>query len=148
MYCAKIMPMLKKISILILVTVMTLALFAGCSSGDSGKSQTFEADKFVEECRILVPSSQYTEADLKNFEIDFSRAVLNQFAKSDYYKNMTDSEREAALNELGDILTAYSYGNAAGGFVNEFNVNMNDHVISWHIKDFSDINVMWRIPGY
>ena len=139
--------MFKRIVSFILITVMSIAFLSGCSS-EPDKPEEFDAAHFVESCRILAPASQYTESDLKNFEIDFVRAVFTKFGKSDYYTSMTDRERENAFNELGNVLETYSYGNAADGFIDNCIVDMNTHEITCQLKGFEDYKIIWAMPGY
>ena len=139
--------MLKRVVSYILVTVFSLMLFAGCSPA-SDRTNVFNAEKFVDECRILVLSTQYDESNLKDFEIDFIKAVLIQFGKSDFYKNMTDGERETAFNEIGEVLLRYSYGQVKNGFTDKYSVDMNTHKVTCRLKDFQDSEVMWSMPGY
>ena len=142
--------MFKRIFSFVLVTVISLILFAGCTPADSGQSDTFNAEKFIEECRILVPATKYSasEQDLKDFEIDFPRAVLDKFGKSEYYKNMNEDERKAAFKEITGILSTYKYGNATNGFMREVSVNMLKHTVSWYVMDFGETEVVWAMPGY
>ena len=134
----------------ILITVISLFVFAGCTPANTNQTEPFDAQKFIDECRILVPATKYSadEDDLKNFEIDFPRAVLDKFGKSEYYKEMTDDERKAAFKELTEILSTYSYGNAANGFMRDVSVNMLKHTVSWYIMDFGETEVVWAMPGY
>lgn len=129
-----------------LITVLSLALFAGCSPASGDK--VFDAEEFVSDCKILAPASQYDDTKLKSFEIDYVRAVFERFVKSDYYKNMNEEEREAAFNELCNVLMTFSYGNAKTGFIEEYSVDMNKHKILCRLKDFPDSEVLWNIPGY
>lgn len=138
--------MFKRLVSFILTAVIALTLFTGCSS-ESGQ-KTFDAQKFVDDCRILTPESQYNKSTMKNFEIDFIRNVLTKFGKSDFYKEMSDEEREAAFNDMGKILMTYSYGYAVNGFVEEFSVDMRKHQFFCIIKDFPDAELMWSMPGY
>ena len=142
--------MFKRILSFVLVTVISLILFAGCTPADSDQSDSFDAKQFIEECKVLAPASRYSDSedDLKDFEIDFPRAVLDKFGKSEYYKNMTEDERKAAFNELTNILSTYSYGNAANGFMSKVSVDMLNHTVSWYIKDFNEDEVIWSMPGY
>lgn len=140
----------KRVITYILITVISLIVFAGCTPANTDQTGPFDAKKFVDECRILVPATRYSadEEDLKNFEIDFPRTVLDKFGASEYYKNMTDDERKAAFKELTDVLSSYSYGNATNGFMREVSVNMLKHTVSWYIMDFGETEVVWAMPGY
>lgn len=137
--------MFKRLISFLLAFVIPLILITGCSASD--QPQVFEAQKFVEDCRILAPASQYDESKLENFEIDFIRGVFTKFGKSDFYKNMTDEEREAAYNELADVLMTYEYGNA-NGFIDEYMVDMSEHKVWCRLKDFTDSEIIWSMPGY
>ena len=140
----------KRVITCILITLISLVFFAGCTPAKSDQPDSFDAEKFIEECKILVPASKYSssEEDLRNFEIDFPKTVLDKFGKSEYYKNMTEDERKAAFKELTNILSTYSYGNATNGFMREVSVNMLKHTVSWYIMDFGETKVVWAMPGY
>ncbi|MBR3341912.1 MAG: hypothetical protein IKG30_09850 [Clostridiales bacterium] len=137
--------MFKRAVSVFLVTVISLIFFVGCSSA-SNKSKKFDAGDFVYECRILVPSSQYDETKLKNFEIDFIRAVFQKFGESDYYKNMTNEEREAAINDIAKVLQTFSYGKAATGFIDGYTIDMKNHRINCQLKNFEGSETMVRLP--
>ena len=138
--------MFKRVIAFLLTFFVMLTLFAGCSAQD--QAQAFDAESFVDDCRILAPASQYDAGKLKNFEIDFIRSVLIKFGKSDYYKNMTEQERETALKEICEVLKTYSYGLAKNGFAEDYTVDMKRHNVICRLKDFSDSEVMWSMPGY
>lgn len=138
--------MIKRLLSFMLITVLSLAFFAGCSSAYGEK--TFDAEEFVSDCKLLAPASQYDETKLKSFEIDYVRAVFEKFGKSDFYKNMNDEEREAAFNALCNVLMTFSYGNAKTGFIEEYSIDMNKHKILCRLKDFPDSEVLWNMPGY
>ena len=142
--------MFKRILSFVLVTVISLILFAGCTPADTDQSDSFDAKQFIEECKVLAPASRYSDSedDLKDFEIDFPRAVLEKFGKSEYYKKMNEDEREAAFKEITGILSDYKYGNATKGFMNRVSVDMLKHTVSWYLKDFNDSEVVWAMPGY
>ena len=105
--------MFKKLITLLIVTVLSLALFAGCSA-DDGKDKPFDANSFVDECRILMPSTRYKNSDPVECATYFTKAVFEQFGKSDYYKNMSDSEKEKALTDICKVLQKYNYCNVDG----------------------------------
>ena len=137
--------MFKRVFSVFLVTVISLMLFVGCSS-TSNESKEFDAGDFVYECRILVPSSQYDETKLKNFEIDFIRTVFVKFGESDYYKNMTNEEREAAINDIAKVLQTFSYGPSVDGFIDDYKVEMSKHRITCQLKNFKDSETIVRLP--
>ena len=95
-----------------------------------------------------MPASLYKDSELKDFEINFTTTVFKEFGKSDYYKSMSDSEREDAINALGKVLETLSYGNATEGFVNNFRINKLNHTVLWNVKGYTDAEVMWNMPGY
>ena len=140
--------MFKRLISFILLSVMSLFLLAGCSSNDSDKPEEFDAEHFVEDCKILMPAAKYEDADPKDFMINFTTTVFIRFGKSDYYKNMTEEERIEALNELGKVLETFSYGVAEDGFVTHFRVNKLKHAAVWNVKGYSDADLMWYMPGY
>ena len=138
--------MFKRVLSMIIVAALSVILFAGCTSSEP---EVFDAAHFVDECRILVPSSQYDSSTQKDFRIIFAKAVLDKFGKSDYYKNMTDEERFEALDQIGKVLETYSYGLAEDGFVMNYLINYDEHSVSWTVKGFDDdTNVKWIMPGY
>ncbi len=139
--------MFKRLISFILITVMSLVLFTGCS-GNNGGTDSFDAANFIDECKLLVPAKRYSENDLMNFEIDFPKTVLDKFGASSYYKKMTDDERKTAFKEITNILATYSYGNAKNGFMKNISVNMVQHTVSWNIMDFDDTEIVWKMPGY
>ena len=123
--------MFKRIISTILTVILSLVLFAGCSSTDS-KPKVFEAVSFVDGCRILAPATTYKNYEPDEYAVVFTQNVFDEFIKSDHYKTMTDSERETALNQLADVLKTYSYGNVTDGFIDSFTVDMNSRTIKWH----------------
>ena len=137
--------MFKRILSTILVAALSVILFAGCTSS---KPEKFDAVMFIDECRILVPAAQYSSGPVKEFKLDFAKAVLDKFGKSEYYKNMTDEERFEALEQIGDVLSTYSYGRVEDGFVGDYKINKAEHSVTWTVKYHSDTNVMWLMPGY
>jgi len=137
--------MFKRLVSYILISILSLSLFAGCSSV---KQDVFDAEHFIDECRILVPAAKYTDSDPNDFAINFSTSVFKQFGKSNYYKNMTDNERVEAVYKLGKVLETYSYGTMTDGFVSNFTVNESEHIALWNIKGVDNKEVMWSMPGY
>ena len=125
---------------------MAFVLLAGCSSSDGG-NEAFNAEAFVNECRILVPASAYKNSSVSDFEMLFTKTVFEQFCESDYYKAMSDSERETAANEIGNVLLTYSYGNVSGGFIDSIEVDMNLHSIRWH-NIHAEYSMECPMPGY
>ncbi|WP_034447471.1 hypothetical protein [Butyrivibrio sp. AE2032] len=140
--------MFKRVISYILITVMSLVLFAGCSPAEKDENKAFSAPDFVDECRILMPASKYGNMSRDEFAMKFTVTVFEQFGKSDYYKNMTDKERIDALNGLGGVLKTYSYGGVDGGFIDKFSVDSSAHEVTWHIKGDSEIESLWTMPGY
>ena len=63
----------------------------------------FEANAFVDECKILVPAAQFQTVSVDEFTMDFTKTVFDEFASSDYYAQMSDAERIAAIKELDKI---------------------------------------------
>ena len=139
--------MLKRFVSYILIAVMSLALFSGCSSADNDQDKPFSAQEFVDDCRILLPAARYQKMTQNEFAAKYVITVLDQFAKSDYYTNMSNDERENAFNEIGNVLSSYSYGQVSGGFVSDFEVNMKKHEITWFDKSNTEIEMLWTIPG-
>ena len=137
--------MFKRVLSIIVVTVLSVILFTGCTSG---KPEKFDAVLFINECRILVPASQYENSTPKDFKFDFAKAVFDKFGKSDYYKNMTEEERFEALEQIGEVLDTYSYGPAKDGIIGNFQINKNEHSVSWTVKYNNETKVMWMMPGY
>ena len=137
--------MLKRVLSMIIVAALSVILFTGCTSSEP---EEFDAVHFVDECRILVPSSQYDNSTQKDFRINFVKSILEKFGKSDYYKNMTDEERFEALKQIGKVLETFSYGQAEDGFVMDYLINNDEHSVTWTVKGFDDTNVMWMMPGY
>lgn len=130
---------------MIIVAALSVILFTGCTSSEP---EEFDAAHFVDECRILVPAAQYENSSDMDFKMDFAKTVLNEFGKSDYYKNMTEEERFDALKQIGEVLGTYSYGNAEDGFVWDFLINKEDHSVSWTVKYNNGTYVLWMMPGY
>lgn len=130
--CDTIQSMFKRFISTMLVLIMALVLFAGCSSEDNSKPKEFNAATFVDDCRILAPAGAYKNYKAEEYSMVFTLNVFDEFVDSDYYKNMTDAEREKALYELADVLSAYSYGPVTNGFIDSFSVDMNSHVFQWH----------------
>lgn len=137
--------MLKRFISTVLVMIMSLVLFAGCSSSHDKK--TFDAQAFVNECKILTPASQYKNVDKSEFALIFTKNVFDEFGKSDYYKDMNDNEREAAFNELANVLMSFSYGNIEDGYIDSYSVRMDKHLVKWHIAG-ADFETEWLMPGY
>ncbi|MBR2597029.1 MAG: hypothetical protein IKE09_00580 [Clostridiales bacterium] len=137
--------MFKRILTTFLVFALSVVIFSGCNSA---KPEKFDASQFVNECRILVPIAQYANVGERDFKLDFVKTVLDEFSKSDYYKNMTDEERFEALNQIGEVLETYSYGSVTDGFVWDFRVIKEEHSVTWTVKYHSDTCVMWMMPGY
>ena len=90
--------MFKRVLSMIIVAALSVVLFTGCSSS---KPENFDADQFVKECRLLVPSSQYQSAVTRDFKLDFSKTVMDKFGKSDYYNNMNEEQRFEESSSLG-----------------------------------------------
>lgn len=137
--------MFKRILTTIIISVLSVILFAGCTSS---KPEDFDVVLFVNECRIAVPVSQYPDGSTKDFKLDFSKNVLETFGRSDFYKNMTEEQRFEALEQIGEVLESYSYGPAADGFVWDFTVNREEHSVAWTVKYYNDTKVVWMMPGY
>ena len=137
--------MFKRILTTIIISVLSVILFAGCTSS---KPEDFDAVLFVNECRIAVPESQYPDDNTRDFKLDFSKNVLETFGRSEFYKNMTEEQRFEALEQIGEVLESYSYGPAADGFVWDFTVNREEHSVAWTVKYHNDTKVMWLMPGY
>ena len=137
--------MFKRILSTILVAALSVILFMGCTSS---KPEKFDAVLFINECRIAVHPSQYSDANIKEFKFDFAKNVLDTFGKSDYYKNMTEEQRFEALEQIGEVLDTYSYGPGEAGFVWDFSINKEEHSVSWTVKYYNDTKVMWMMPGY
>ena len=137
--------MFKRILTIIIISVLSVILFAGCTSS---KPENFDAVLFIDECRMLVPAPQYASGPAKEFKLDFAKAVLDKFGKSDYYENMTEEERFEALEQIGEVLDTYSYGRVEDGFVSDFKINKDEHSVTWTVKYHNDTKVMWMMPGY
>ena len=137
--------MFKRILSTILVAALSVIFFTGCTSD---KPDQFDASQFVNECRILVPVAQYANVGERDFKLDFVKTILDEFSKTDYYKNMTEEERFEALNQIGEVLKTYSYGSVTDGFVWDFRVNKEEHSVTWTVKYHNDTSVIWLMPGY
>ena len=137
--------MSRKVFSTILIVFMALILLSGCNSSAKAQDDAFDPAFFVNECKVLVPAKQYQNVTLEEFEACFTKAVLDEFGKSDYYKNMTDAERVAALYEIADILKEYEYGNVKNGFIDSFEVDINRREVTWHNKD-AEHSTLWSIP--
>lgn len=137
--------MFKRILTTIIISVLSVILFAGCTSS---KPEDFDAVLFVNECRIAVPVSQYPDDNTRDFKLDFSKNVLETFGRSDFYKNMTEEQRFETLEQIGEVLESYSYGPVTDGFVWDFTVNREEHSVAWTVKYHNDTKVMWMMPGY
>lgn len=130
--CDTILTMFKRFILTILVLIIALVLFTGCSTTESSEPKVFTAVTFVDDCRILAPAITYKNYDAEEYSMMYTQNVFDEFAKSDYYKNMTDTEREKALYELADVLMTYSYGPVTDGFIDSFTVDMKMRTITWH----------------
>lgn len=124
---------------------MSLAILAGCSS-KTKETVPFEANAFVDECKILVPAAQFQTVSVDEFTMDFTKTVFDEFASSDYYAQMSDAERIAAIKELGAVLKTYSYGNV-NGFIEDIQVDAKNHEITWHCVG-AEYDTLWPMPGY
>ena len=111
---------------------MALILLAGCSSKDEETSDVFDAAKFVDGCKILAPAGAYENVPTDEFAMVFTENVFKEFKRSEYYKNMTEEERVAACNEIGEVLKTLSYGTISDGFIDEFSVDPATHSVKWH----------------
>ena len=138
--------MFKRFISTVLVIVLSLVLFAGCSSSQDKKE--FDAQLFVNECKILTPAGQYKNIAKSEFSMIYTKNVFDEFGKSDYYKNMNEEQRFEAIEQLGEVLETYSYGPAEDGFVWDFTINKKEHSVSWTVKYYNDTKVMWMMPGY
>lgn len=136
--------MFKRFISIVIIFMMSLVLFAGCSSTVE-ENKEFEAVTFVNDCRIFTPASQYKTYDSGEFALIFTRNVFEEFVKSEYYSNMSEDERINAFNELGSVLETYSYGSINGGFIDSFTVNVDKHMITWHNVGL-DYEIEWAIP--
>ena len=94
-----------------------------------------------------MPAARNEQMGQSEFAEQFVTTVLSRFVKSDYYKNMSESEREEAFVSIGKVLSSYSYGNVSGGFVNDFKVDMKYREITWLDIVDSTIQLLWTIPG-
>lgn len=137
--------MFKRFISTVLVIVLSLVLFAGCSSSQDKKK--FDAQLFVNECKILTPAGQYKNIAKSEFSMIYTKNVFDEFGKSDYYKHMNDSEREAALNDLANVLMTFSYGSIEGGYIDSYSVKMDKHVVKWHNVG-AEFEMEWLMPGY
>jgi hypothetical protein len=137
--------MSKRVVSYILIVFTVLAMFAGCSSDDKNRG-VFEAQSFVDECKILVPLAQFQSVTVDEFKQTFTKTVFDEFAASDYFKDMTEEERLNAFNELANILKTYDYG-GVNGFIDSFSIDTKTHEITWHNID-AEYDILWKIPGY
>jgi hypothetical protein len=138
--------MSKRVITFILTCFLSLALLAGCSS-KTKETGAFDATTFIDECQILVPAAQFRTVSVDEFTLDFTKTVFDEFGKSGYYSEMSDAERVAAFNELGAVLRTYSYGGVDNGFIDYFDVDPNNHEITWHCFG-AEYNTLWPMPGY
>ena len=143
---AKIVLMFKKIFSNILVICLSLTLLCGCSSTD--KDKPFDALTFVDECRILYPKKAYSGKEDKEVEMDFTLIVFEKFGKTDYYKNMTDDEREQAIKDICEVFKTYSYGDISNGFIRKYSFDSKKHSLTWTVMASSDTTMEWALPGY
>ena len=139
--------MFRKVITVVIVAVFSLALLAGCSSSGKGKEKPYDARSFVDECRILMPASKYKDADPVECATYFTKAVFEQFGKSDYYKNMSDLQRETAVTDICKVLQKYEYCNIEG-FITGYEVDMSRHEVTWYINGLPDAVNVWIMPGY
>ncbi len=139
--------MFRKVITVVIVAVFSLILFAGCSSAGKGKDKPYDARSFVDECRILMPASKYKDADPVECATYFTKAVFEQFGKSDYYKNMSDIQRETAVTDICKVLQKYEYCNIEG-FITGYDVDMSRHEVTWYINGLPDAVNVWIMPGY
>ena len=139
--------MFRKVITVVIVAVISLILFAGCSSAGKGKDKPYDARSFVDECRILMPASKYKDADPVECATYFTKAVFEQFGKSDYYKNMSDLQRETAVTDICKVLQKYEYCNIEG-FITGYDVDMSRHEVTWYINGLPDAVNVWIMPGY
>ncbi len=139
--------MFRKVITVVIVAVFSLILFAGCSSAGKGKDKPYDARSFVDECRILMPASKYKDADPVECATYFTKAVFEQFGKSDYYKNMSDLQRETAVTDICKVLQKYEYCNIEG-FITGYDVDMSRHEVTWYINGLPDAVNVWIMPGY
>ena len=139
--------MFRKVFTVVIVAVFSLFLLAGCSSAGKGTENIFDAKSFVDECRLLMPSSKYKDSDPVECATYFTKAVFVHFGKSDYYESMSDQERETALIEICRILQKYEYCNIEG-FITGYDVDMNSHEVTWYIHGLPDAVNIWVMPGY
>ncbi|MCR4703791.1 MAG: hypothetical protein K5665_09030 [Saccharofermentans sp.] len=139
--------MFRKVITVVIVAFFSLILFAGCSSSGKGKDKPYDARSFVDECRILMPASKYKDADPVECATYFTKAVFEQFGKSDYYKNMSDLQRETAVTDICKVLQKYEYCNIEG-FITGYDVDMSRHEVTWYINGLPDAVNVWIMPGY
>ena len=142
---AKIMFMFKKIFTNILLICLSLTLLCGCSSSE--KNKEFDAEDFVEDCRVLMPAGLYKNSTVKEYTMSFTDTVFEQFGKSDYYKNMADLQRETAVTDICKVLQKYEYCNIEG-FITGYDVDMSRHEVTWYINGLPDAVNVWIMPGY
>lgn len=143
---AKIMFMFKKIFTNILLICLSLTLLCGCSSSE--KNKEFDAEDFVEDCRVLMPAGLYKNSTVKEYTMSFTDTVFEQFGKSDYYKNMSDSERFLALDQLCNVLIGFKYGVVEDGFIEGYLIDMKTHQVSWTLRCNPEVEMIWEMPGY
>lgn len=138
--------MSKRVITFILMCFLSLAFLAGCSSKPK-ETEPFEAERFIDECKVLVPAAQFQTVTVDEFTLDFTKTVFDEFANSDYYSEMSDAERIAAIKELGAVLKTYSYGGVNNGFIESFDVNTKAHEVTWHCVG-AQYDTLWPMPGY
>ena len=142
------LAMFKRVITYILIAVMSLIIFAGCSSADNDQDKPFNAKEFVDDCRILAPESKFKQSEPVDFAAYYTKVVFEQFGKSNYYKEMTAKEREDAFNSICKVLTTYSYCNVPDGFIDEYTVDIVNREILWHVKGMEpDVDSLWQMPG-
>ena len=124
--------MSKRFCLSFLTVLISLILLVGCSSSGQDKNDVFDAETFVNECKVLTPAGAYQNTSTEEFAMVFTENVFKEFKKSDYFKNMTEEERVAACYEIGEVLKTFSYGNINGGFIDEFTVDTATHSVKWH----------------
>lgn len=94
-----------------------------------------------------MPASKYKDADPVECATYFTKAVFEQFGKSDYYKNMSDLQRETAVTDICKVLQKYEYCNIEG-FITGYDVDMSRHEVTWYINGLPDAVNVWIMPGY
>ncbi len=122
------------------VVILCIFLLAGCTSGEP-----FDAHSFIDDCTKFVDVDSYETR--YEFNIDFVDCCLDRFVRSQYYKNMTEEERLAAVQQIFVELETYSIPPLEDGCVRNVTYDERTGEFMWNYAYRIEYTGRWVMPS-